>query len=146
MGGTIPVSPPKDCRYGAAVTGEKADNPATLTWATWLLYLEFAGLVALTVGLVVQAARDSALTGPVIGLAVMAALAAVAVFFLAWGLGRRRRGTRGPSMVVQLFVIASGGFLLQVHPVWLGAVMMVLGAVTGLLIVVPPTTRALGIE
>ena len=128
------------------MTGEKSDNPATLAWAARLLYLESAGLLALTVALLVQAVHGRDLSAPVIGLIVLAALAAAAVLLLARGLARRRRGTRGPAIVVQLFVIASGGFLLQVHPVWLGAVLMVLGAATGALIVMPPTTRALGIE
>jgi hypothetical protein len=129
------------------VTGEKADSPGTLSWAVRLLYLECAGLVILLVGFVVQAIRSSALGDPVvIGLAVLEALAAVVVFFVARALGRRARGARGPAVVLQLFVIASGGFLIQVHPVWLGVLLMVTGAVTGALIVAPPTTRALGIE
>ena len=126
--------------------GEKSvvDKPATLHWAIRLLYLECAGLAGLTAYLVVldltsgdlQVASAAALT-------VLAALAAVSVFFVARGLGRLAVGARGPAMVVQLFVIATGGFLIQVHPLWLGVVLMALGVLTGLLIVLPPSTRAL---
>jgi hypothetical protein len=145
MGGTLPVEEAKDCRYGAPVTGET--NPATLLWAVRLLYLECAGLTALTAYLVVLDFTSSDLhVGMAVALTVFAALAAVSVFFLARGLSRRAKGTRGPSIVVQLFLIAAGGFLIQVDPVWLGAALMILGAVTGVLIVLPPSTRALGVD
>jgi len=131
------------------VNGEKSvvDKPATLGWAIRLLYLECAGLAALTAYLVVldltsgnlQVAMAAALT-------VLAALAAVCVFFVARALGRLAAGARGPGIVVQLFVIATGGFLIQVNPLWLGIVLMALGVLTGLLIVLPPSTRALGVD
>jgi hypothetical protein len=143
MGGTVPVKQPEDCRYGAAVTGEKPDSPVTLRGAVGLLFLEAAGLVALTVALIVEVARTR--TSVAIGLAVMAAIAAVAVFFVARALGQLRRGSRGPAIVVQLFVIASGGFLVQTSPLWLGILLIVLGAIIGVLIVLPSSTRALGI-
>jgi len=114
-----------------------------LRGAVGLLYLEAAGLVALTVALIVEAARSR--TSVAVGLAVMAAIAAVAVFFVARALGQLRRGSRGPAVVVQLFVIASGGFLVQTGPLWLGIVLIVLGAIIGVLVVLPSSTRALGI-
>jgi hypothetical protein len=129
------------------VTGEISANPASLTWAVRLLLLESAGLAGLTAYLVVLDLTSGGLNvAMAVALTVLTALAAVAVFFLARGLGRRARGTRGPVVVVQLFVIAAGGFLLQVHPVWLGALLMVLGVVVGTLVVVPASTRALGVE
>jgi hypothetical protein len=147
MGGTVPGGGPEDCRYGAAVTGEISANPASLTWAARLLGLESAGLAGLTAYLVLLSVTSDGLNvSMAVALTVFAALAAVAVFFLARGLGRRVRGTRGPAIVVQLFVIAAGGFLLQVHPVWLGALLMVLGVAVGTLIVLPASTRALGVE
>jgi hypothetical protein len=84
--------------------------------------------------------------GVALSLIVLAALAAVSVHAVARGLGRLAAGARGPAIVVQLFVIAAGGFLVQVHPLWLGVVLLVLGALTGLLIVLPPSTRALGVD
>lgn len=131
------------------MTGEKAvvDNPATLMLAVWLVYLESAGLAGLTVWLVVlDLTSDMLSVGAAVALTVMAAAGAVAVFFVARALGQRRIHARGPAIVVQLFVIAAGGFLIQVGPLWLGVVLMVLGVLTGVLTVVPPTTRALGVD
>jgi hypothetical protein len=127
------------------VTGET--NPATLLWAVRLLYLQCAGLTALTAYLVVLSFTGSDVhVGMAAGLIVFTALVAVSVYFLARGLSRRAKGTRGPSIVVQLFLIAAGGFLIQVDPVWLGAALLALGALTGTLIVLPPSTRALGVD
>lgn len=131
------------------MNGEKAvvDKPATLVWAVRLLYLECAGLAGLTVYLVVlDLTSDDLQVGPAVGLTVLAALAAVSVYFVARALGRLAARARGPAIVVQLFVIAAGGFLIQVHPLWLGVVLMVSGVLTGLLIVLPPSTRALGVD
>lgn len=131
------------------MTGEKAvvDNPSTLMWAVRLLYLECAALAGLTVYLVVlDLTSDNVRVGVAVALTVFAALGVAAIFFVARGLGRRVRGARGPAVVIQLFTIAAGGFLLQVGPAWLGVVLMVLGVLTGLLIVLPASTRALGID
>jgi hypothetical protein len=131
------------------VTGEKSvvDKPATLLWAVRLLYLQCAGLAGLTVYLLIlDVTSDDVQVGVATALTVLAALGAVSVFFVARALGRLRAGARGPAIVVQLFVIAAGGFLIQVHPLWLGWVLMVLGVSTGLLIVLPPSTRALGVD
>jgi hypothetical protein len=131
------------------VTGEKSvvDKPATLLWAVRLLYLQCAGLAGLTVYLLILDVTSADVqVGVAAALTVLAALGAVSVFFVARALGRLRAGARGPAIVVQLFVIAAGGFLIQVHPLWLGWVLMVLGVSTGLLIVLPPSTRALGVD
>jgi hypothetical protein len=131
------------------VTGEKSvvDKPATLLWAVRLLYLECVAMVCLTVYLLVlDLTRDNVQVGVAAALTVLAALGAVSIFFVARALGRLRPGARGPAIVVQLFVIAAGGFLIQVHPLWLGVAMMALGVLIGLLIVLPPSTRALGVD
>jgi hypothetical protein len=131
------------------VTGEKPATslPATLAWAVRLLYLQCAGLAVLTAYLIVLDLTSDVLHLAVaISLTVMAALGAVAVFFVARWLGRLAAGARGPAIVVQLFVIATGGFLIQTGPLWLGLVLMALGALVGLLIVLPPSTRALGVD
>ena len=131
------------------MTGEKSvvDKPATLLWAVRLLYLQCAGLAGLTIYLLVlDLTSGDVQIGVAAALTVLTALASVSVFFVARALGRLRSGARGPAIVVQLFVIAAGGFLIQVHPLWLGVLMMVLGVLTGLLIVLPPSTRALGVD
>jgi hypothetical protein len=133
----------------SAENGENAvvDSPATLVWAVRLLYLQCAGLGALTVWLMV-ATGTSALDAVAVAVAliVMAALGAVSVFFVARALSRRAVHARGPAIVVQLFVIAAGGFLIQVHPLWLGVVLLCWGVLVGVLVVVPPTSRALGVD
>lgn len=149
MRGTVPGPTPYGCRYGAAVTGEKSvvDKPATLLWAVRLLFLECAGLAGLTVYLLVlDVTSGDVRIAVAVALTVLAALAAASVFAVARALGRLRAGARGPAIVVQLFVIAAGGFLIQVRPVWLGVLLMVVGALTGLLIVLPASTRALGVD
>ncbi|MEV4349553.1 hypothetical protein AB0J83_34260 [Actinoplanes sp. NPDC049596] len=131
------------------MTGEKSvvDNPATLVWAVRLLYLESAALAALTVWLLVlDLTSDEVNVGVAAALTVLALIGVVLIFFVARFLGQRRRGSRGPAIGVQLFVIATGGFLIQVNPLWLGVVLMALGVLVGLLIVLPASTKALGID
>jgi hypothetical protein len=126
---------------------EPSVAPATLIWAVRLLRLETAGLVALTAYLVYLDLTVDVGSVPVaIALTVLAAIAAVSVWFVARALGRLAAGARGPAIVVQLMAIATGGFLLQTGPAWLGLLVMVLGALVGLLIVLPPSTRALGVD
>jgi hypothetical protein len=132
-----------------AAKGEKSvvDNPATLVWAVRLLYLQCAGLVALTIWLVILTVTSKLdAVGVAVALIVLAALGAASVLLVARALSRRAVHARGPAIVVQLFVIAAGGFLVQVHPLWAGLVLLVWGALAGVLVVVPPTTRALGVD
>jgi hypothetical protein len=131
------------------VTGEKPDTsaPATLVWAVRLLYAEAVGLAVLTAYLIVlDLTADAGSVLAAIALTVLAAIGAVAVYFVARALGRRAAGARGPAIVVQLMVIASGGFVLQTGPLWAGLVLMALGALVGVLIVLPASTRALGVD
>ena len=122
-------------------------SPATLIWAVRLLFVEAAGLVALTAYLIVlDLTVDSGSVPVAIALTILAAIGAVSVAIVGRSLGRLTAGARGPAIVVQLMVIASGGFLLQTGPRWLGLVLMALGVAVGLLIVLPPSTRALGVD
>jgi hypothetical protein len=131
------------------VNGRESDStiPPTLLGAVWLLFLEAAGLAALTAYLIVRLlTADDVLVAVAVSLIVMTALAAVAVVIVGRSLSRRTRGARGPAIVVQLFVIASGGFLLQTGPAWAGLLLILLGLLVGVLIVVPASTRALGVD
>ncbi|WP_229071367.1 hypothetical protein [Actinoplanes sp. DH11] len=131
------------------MTGEKplTDGPATLEWGVRLLYVQAAALAVLTAYLIVLDLTSSEIDVAVAAsLTVMAALAAVAVFFVARGLGRRAVRARGPAVVVQLFLLATGGFLLQIDMLWLGLAMLLLALVTAVLILVPPSSRALGVD
>jgi hypothetical protein len=126
------------------VTREKS---ATLLWAVRLLFAEAAGLAVLTAYLLWLDLTAHAGSVPVaIALTVFAALGAVSVYVVARALGRRLAGARGPAIVVQLMIIASGGFFLQTGPAWAGLLLMALGALVGLLIVLPSSTRALGVD
>ena len=132
------------------MTGEKGDSavlPATLAWAVRLLLGQAAALAALTAYLVVMLVTDAATSVTIaIGLVVLAVLGVAFIVVVARSLARRGAGARGPAIVVQLMVIASGGFLVQTSPVWLGLVLMVLGVIVGVLIVLPASTRALGVD
>jgi hypothetical protein len=149
MRGTVPGNPFRNCRYGARVTSEEDNKfrPATLVWAVRLLFVEAAGLAVLTAYLIVLDLTADAASVPVaVALTVLAALGAVFVYFVARALAGRRSGARGPAVVIQLMVIASGGFLLQTGPLWGGLALMALGVLVGLLIVLPASTRALGVD
>jgi len=129
------------------VTPRELDSPATLVWAVRLLYAEAVALVALaTYLLVLDLTGDATSVAVAVALTGFVVVAVVAVFFVARALGRRSAHARGPAIVVQLFVIASGGFLLQTGTAWVGALLMAVGIGVGLLCVVPPTTRALGLD
>lgn len=133
------------------MTGEKPDRaspaPATLVWAVRLLLLQAAGMAALTVYLVVRLlTTEGADVAVATGLIVMAALAAVVIAVVARSLSGRAHGARGPAIVVQLFVIFTGGFLVQTEPVWLGLLLMAYGIAVGVLVVAPASTRALGVD
>ncbi|MBG0561805.1 hypothetical protein I4J89_10050 [Actinoplanes sp. NEAU-A11] len=122
-------------------------SAATLDWGVRLLYLQSAGLAVLTAYLIVLALTSGAVNLAVAAsLTVMAALAAVGVFLVARALGRRAVRARGPAVVVQLFLLATGGFLIQVGPLLVGVAMLVLAVVTGVLILLPASSRALGVD
>ncbi|MBB2946194.1 hypothetical protein FB565_005952 [Actinoplanes lutulentus] len=131
------------------MTGENPvkDRAATLEWGVRLLYLQAAGLAVLTAYLVVlDLTGDGIDVAIAASLTVMAALAAFGVFVVARALGRGAVRARGPAVVVQLFLLATGGFLVQIGMIWLGVGMLVLAAVTAALILVPPSSRALGVD
>jgi hypothetical protein len=126
------------------VTRQKS---ATLLWAVRLLFAEAAGLAVLTAYLVVQDVVGHAESVPLaIALTVMAAIGVAFVYLVARALARRSAGARGPALVIQLMIIASGGFLLQIGPAWAGLLLIALAALVGLLIVLPSSTRALGVD
>jgi hypothetical protein len=111
-----------------------------------LLYAQSAALVVLTAYTVVMMVTAESDLGIAISLAVMAALGAGVVFLVARGMARRSARARGPAVVVQLFVIATGGFFFNIGPTWAGVLLMVFGALVGLLCVVPATNKALGLR
>ena len=126
-----------------------SDNalPATLAWAVRLIFLEAAGLAALTAYLIyLDLTAEETSVVVAVALTVLAALGAAVVAIVGRALARLTRGARGPAIVAQLFILATGGFLLQTGPSWLGLLLMALAAAVGLLIVLPASTRALGLD
>ena len=131
------------------MTGEKpvTTSAPALVWGVRLLYLQSAGLAALTVYLAVLIlTRDKILIAVAASLTVMAALAAVSVLAIARALGRRAVRARGPAVVVQLFLLATGGFLVQYGTLWAGIALLVLAGLTAVLILIPASSRALGVD
>jgi hypothetical protein len=129
------------------VTPRELDSPATLVWAVRLLFAEAVALVVLAgYLLVLDFTGDLTSLTVAIALTGFVVVAAVAVVLVARALARRSSHARGPAIVVQLLVIASGGFVLQTGTAWIGALLMAFGVGVGLLCVVPPTTRALGLD
>jgi hypothetical protein len=129
------------------VTAPDTGVPATLAWAVRLLFVEAAGLAALTAYLIyLDLTAEQTSVAVAIALTVLTALGAVCVAIVGRALARLARGARGPAIVVQLFVLAAGGFLVQIGPLWLGLLLLALGVAVGLLIVLPPSTRALGLD
>jgi hypothetical protein len=129
------------------VTPRELDSPATLVWAVRLLFAEAVALVVLAgYLLVLDFTGDLTSLTVAIALTGFVVVAAVVVVLVARALARRSSHARGPAIVVQLFVIASGGFVLQTGTAWIGALLMAFGIGVGLLCVVPPTTRALGLD
>ena len=129
------------------MTRGESDSSGTLTWAIRLLLLEAAGLAVLTVYLLIRLLdAEDVIVGVAVSLIVFAALGAAAIVAVARALLRRASGARGPAIVVQLFVIAAGGFLVQTDPVWAGWLLIALGLGAGLLLVLPSSSRALGVD
>ncbi|MFI5494689.1 hypothetical protein [Actinoplanes sp. NPDC051859] len=129
------------------MTPADVETPATLVWAVRLLAAEAVALAVLAAYLIVLVlTADPESLAVAISLAVMTALGAAAVFLVARALAARSARARGPAIVVQLFLIASGGFLLQTGPAWAGIVAMLLGAGIAVLCLMPTTTRALGLD
>jgi hypothetical protein len=132
------------------VTAEHPETtavPATLAWAVRLLFVQAAALAVLTAYLVVMLlSGDATSVAIAIALIVLAAVGVLFIVLVARALARRRGAARGPAIVVQLMVIATGGFLVQTGPLWLGLILMAMGVVVGALTVLPASTRALGVD
>jgi hypothetical protein len=123
-----------------------AELPATLRWAVHLLLGEAGLLAAVTAYLIYQDVTATATSLDVaIALTVFAALGAVAVLALARALARRSGGARGPAIVVQMLLLVTAYYMLQGGLLWLGVPVLTLGLTTGVLLVTPATTRALGL-
>jgi hypothetical protein len=128
-------------------TEQPAADPITLWVAVWLIRLEAVAAGVVTAYLVWQdlTVRTADLAAA-IGVTVFALLAVAVLGTVGHALARRRAGARGPAVVLQLMVIVIGYYMTQGGLTWPGVVLIVLGLITGGLVVSPPTTRALGLD
>lgn len=121
--------------------------PVTLRWAVGLLGLETAIVVAATGYLVytdlVGAAQNQGLATFVTW---YAGAYAVGFGFATWGLARRRRWARTPALVLNLFGVPIGWFMVQGGQWWLGLPVMGYSVLVAYLLVAAPTREALGIH
>jgi len=148
----LPRAPEQLCRTARRYRGGVSENPAeptpsTLRAAVWLLFVQAAGMVALTLYLGYESATaDSVALTSALLLTVFAALGAVALFFLGRILGQGRAGARGPAIVLQLMLCAVGYYMIQGGLAWLGVLLIALGLLVCGLLVAPASNRALGVS
>jgi len=106
--------------------------------------IEAAGVLAAAVLAGIEAAQGKSYqSSSGIALTAIAAGTAVVLALVALGLARVRRWSRTPALLTQIFVGIVGIYLVQGHRYWLGGPALAL-SVTGLvLLLVPPSLRAL---
>jgi peptidoglycan/LPS O-acetylase OafA/YrhL len=120
--------------------------PATLRWAVWLLSAQATATALVTGYLIVQDVTATPTDRTVaVGVTLFAALGALVLGAVARALSRRRAGARGPAVVLQLMLLVLGYYMVQGGLVWLGVLLLAVGLCTGVLIVSPASTRALGL-
>jgi hypothetical protein len=146
MGGTVPRGARRPGRYRVRVPDRSDDRPATLRWAIWLLLGEAVALGLLTVYLLYEdlTATANDLTSALL-ITAFAAFGTVVLVLLARALANRRPGARAPAIVLQLMLLPVGYYMIGGGLAWLGVPLMALGIVVCVLLVSPPTTRALGV-
>ncbi|MGW0228910.1 hypothetical protein ACWDWO_11405 [Actinopolymorpha singaporensis] len=122
-------------------TGRPAGTPATLIAAAVVVGLEALGAVVtggwLTVEAIITRPRGMGIAASA-GVFVLAA--GVGLGFVAWGLRRGRRWSRGPVVAIQLLMLPLGYELLSGSTTAVGAAMLVAAIVTLVLVLVPPST------
>jgi hypothetical protein len=121
-------------------------RPATLRWAIWLLLAEAValGLLTLYLGYEVLTSTAADLTSALL-ITAFAALGALVLVLIARALGNLRPAARAPAIVLQLMLLPVGYYMIGGGLAWLGVPLMALGIGVSVLLVSPPTTRALGL-
>jgi hypothetical protein len=106
--------------------------------------IEAAGVLAAAVLAGIEAAQGKSYqSSSGIALTAIGAGTAVVLALVALGLARVQRWSRTPALLTQIFVGIVGIYLVQGHRYWLGGPALAL-SVTGLvLLLVPPSLRAL---
>jgi hypothetical protein len=112
----------------------------------WLLLGEALALAGVTAFLVYEDLTAPAASLVVaIGVTVFAAAGVAALLAVARALSRCRAGARGPAIVLQLMLLGIGYYMTQGGLGWLGILVIALGLLVSMLLLSPPTTRALGL-
>jgi hypothetical protein len=120
--------------------------PAPLRWAIWLLVVEAVGVGLIGAFLVYEdLTAEATEIGAALAVTALAFAAAAAFALLARALWRQRGGARGPAVVLQLFLLPIGYYMIQGGLAWLGVPVILLGLLGCGLLVAPSTTRALGL-
>lgn len=119
----------------------------TVRWATRLLFVEAAAVSAAALFLLYE---DITTTGYNTKLAIFitgyTAAYAVAFIVAAVALARRKRWSRGPALVLNLFLLPIGYFMVMGGLWWLGVILIAYGLAVGVLLATPSTADALGIK
>ncbi|GGK17462.1 hypothetical protein GCM10010124_07500 [Pilimelia terevasa] len=124
-----------------------AGRPTTLTWATWLLYGEAAAVTAVAGWLLYADLAEAAasLLGALL-VTGFALAAAALLWFVARALADRRGGVRGVAVVAQLMFLSTGYYMVTGGLRVVGGVVLTYAGVAAVLLCLPRTTRALGLE
>lgn len=122
-------------------------SPATLKWAVGLLSVETLAVIGLTIFLVYEDLAGAAQNQ---GLATFmtwyAGAYAIGFAVATWGLARRKRWSRTPALVLNLFLVPIGWFMLQEGLWWAGIPLIGYALLVAWLLLVAPTREALGIH
>jgi hypothetical protein len=106
--------------------------------------IESAGVLVAAVFAGIAAAQGKSYqSSSGIALTVIGAGTAIVLALVALGLARVRRWSRTPALLTQLFVGIVGIYLVQGHRYWLGGPALALSVAGLVLLLVPPSLRAL---
>jgi len=126
---------------------ERRVLPVTLKTAVGLLWAEGVALLVLGVWLVVASFagrptdRAASITEAVVTIVLGLLLGA-----LGYLLVRGHAWARGPSIVLQLMLLAIGYFMITAGVVWAGVLVIALGLVVAGLLIAPASRESLGIH
>jgi hypothetical protein len=127
----------------AADSGQRG-RPLSVSLAAFVQAIESAGVLAAALLAGIEAAQGKSYqSSSGIALTAIGAATAVALALVALGLTRVRRWSRTPALLTQLFVGIVGIYLVQGHRYWLGGPALALPVAGLVLLLVPPSLRAL---
>ncbi len=126
---------------------EASPTPGTLRGAIGLLLAEATAVVLLVAYLVYKdLTAENVIWRDAVIVTGFAAIIAIVPGVLGWALTRRRAWARGPAVVLELLVLAIGGYMISGGLAWLGVPVLVLGLLGVGLLVAPATREALGMK